>query len=47
MPGRSVIYCALCLVVLVGLAACSSDPPTGDWFGESLHPGQVYDPGSD
>jgi hypothetical protein len=44
MPGRFVPF-ALCLAALLALAACSGNP-TGDWFGETLHPGQVYDPGN-
>ena len=44
--ARRLIYSALCLAMLVTLAACAYNP-TGDWFGESLHPGQGYDPGND
>jgi hypothetical protein len=43
--GRRV-YTALCLLALVTLAACSNYP-SGDWFGETLHPGQIYDPGNE
>ncbi|HTZ36386.1 MAG TPA: hypothetical protein VMB84_10205 [Stellaceae bacterium] len=38
---------ALCLAALLGLAACAIAPGSGDWFGEVMHPGQAYDPGTD
>jgi hypothetical protein len=36
---------ALCLLGVVTLAACSPNPDD-DWFGETMHPGQRFDPGT-